>query len=212
MLSLRAKRLGGSPGAPASNQNRNAASPAAPAAHRVVVNFWKFLRWGRGAVGSAPRWHRGGRGFESHRLHQLSHTKHARAAILCSGRLLPARRRREAGASPVTKPVEHPPFQGELAAGSFRLFLWPLQHAGWLLDGPVLSTLPKSAPIPVARAGGLRWRAERRGGSLPLRECGPKPHLHTPPGSQSLRFKPFRIISPRDRSHILSPCGNLIFR
>ena len=29
------------------------------------------LRWGRGAVGSAPRWHRGGRGFESHRLHQL---------------------------------------------------------------------------------------------------------------------------------------------
>ena len=29
-------------------------------------------RWGRGAVGSAPRWHRGGRGFESHRLHQLS--------------------------------------------------------------------------------------------------------------------------------------------
>src|SRR2546427_2946987 len=30
------------------------------------------FRWGRGAVGSAPRWHRGGRGFESHRLHQLS--------------------------------------------------------------------------------------------------------------------------------------------
>src|ERR1700761_4706501 len=29
-------------------------------------------RWGRGAVGSAPRWHRGGRGFESHRLHQNS--------------------------------------------------------------------------------------------------------------------------------------------
>src|SRR5712672_228504 len=28
------------------------------------------IRWGRGAVGSAPRWHRGGRGFESHRLHQ----------------------------------------------------------------------------------------------------------------------------------------------
>ena len=28
-------------------------------------------RWGRGAVGSAPRWHRGGRGFESHRLHQI---------------------------------------------------------------------------------------------------------------------------------------------
>src|SRR5215472_17130134 len=26
--------------------------------------------WGRGAVGSAPRWHRGGRGFESLRLHQ----------------------------------------------------------------------------------------------------------------------------------------------
>src|SRR5579859_1618443 len=32
----------------------------------------QFLRWGRGAVGSAPRWHRGGRGFESHRLHQYS--------------------------------------------------------------------------------------------------------------------------------------------
>src|SRR5258708_3597645 len=31
-----------------------------------------ILRWGRGAVGSAPRWHRGGRGFESHRLHQFS--------------------------------------------------------------------------------------------------------------------------------------------
>ena len=30
----------------------------------------QFFRWGRGAVGSAPRWHRGGRGFESHRLHQ----------------------------------------------------------------------------------------------------------------------------------------------
>ena len=28
-------------------------------------------RWGRGAVGSAPRWHRGGRGFESLRLHQI---------------------------------------------------------------------------------------------------------------------------------------------
>src|SRR5467141_1043200 len=32
-----------------------------------------FLRWGRGAVGSAPRWHRGGRGFESHRLHQTQY-------------------------------------------------------------------------------------------------------------------------------------------
>ena len=30
------------------------------------------LRWGRGAVGSAPRWHRGGRGFESHRLHLVN--------------------------------------------------------------------------------------------------------------------------------------------
>src|SRR6266851_8740739 len=30
-------------------------------------------RWGRGAVGSAPRWHRGGRGFESHRLHQTKY-------------------------------------------------------------------------------------------------------------------------------------------
>src|SRR5258708_11999097 len=34
-----------------------------------------FLRWGRGAVGSAPRWHRGGRGFESHRLHHLKKPK-----------------------------------------------------------------------------------------------------------------------------------------
>src|SRR6266852_4057900 len=32
-------------------------------------------RWGRGAVGSAPRWHRGGRGFESHRLHHLKKRK-----------------------------------------------------------------------------------------------------------------------------------------
>src|SRR5271167_1770105 len=30
-----------------------------------------FVRWGCGAVGSAPRWHRGGRGFESHQLHQF---------------------------------------------------------------------------------------------------------------------------------------------
>src|SRR5260370_15139241 len=30
-------------------------------------------RWGRGAGGSAPRWHRGGRGFESHRLHQTKY-------------------------------------------------------------------------------------------------------------------------------------------
>src|SRR5216684_6111272 len=36
---------------------------------RVSSSF--HLRWGRGAVGSAPRWHRGGRGFESHRLHQI---------------------------------------------------------------------------------------------------------------------------------------------
>ena len=35
-------------------------------------SVWK-ARWGRGAVGSAPRWHRGGRGFESHRLHQLTY-------------------------------------------------------------------------------------------------------------------------------------------
>src|SRR5216684_9015476 len=33
---------------------------------------YAVIRWGRGAVGSAPRWHRGGRGFESHRLHQFS--------------------------------------------------------------------------------------------------------------------------------------------
>src|SRR5712692_10752843 len=35
-----------------------------------MLNLKTFFRWGRGAVGSAPRWHRGGRGFESHRLHQ----------------------------------------------------------------------------------------------------------------------------------------------
>jgi hypothetical protein len=58
------------PVAPASNQHGNSASPAAPGPHQSVVDFWKFLQWGRGAVGSAPRWHRGGRGFESHRLHQ----------------------------------------------------------------------------------------------------------------------------------------------
>ena len=58
--------------APGRNPSCNAASPAAPATHRFVVSFWKFLRWGRGAVGSAPRWHRGGRGFESHRLHQTA--------------------------------------------------------------------------------------------------------------------------------------------
>ena len=58
------------PSAPAGNPYGNPASPAAPATSRFVVNFCKFLQWGRGAVGSAPRWHRGGRGFESHRLHQ----------------------------------------------------------------------------------------------------------------------------------------------
>ena len=38
-------------------------------------NILKRLVWGRGAVGSAPRWHRGGRGFESHRLHHLLTTE-----------------------------------------------------------------------------------------------------------------------------------------
>src|ERR1700693_5553349 len=38
--------------------------------HRANANIAQSTRWGRGAVGSAPRWHRGGRGFESHRLHQ----------------------------------------------------------------------------------------------------------------------------------------------
>jgi hypothetical protein len=37
---------------------------------RANANIAESTRWGRGAVGSAPRWHRGGRGFESHRLHQ----------------------------------------------------------------------------------------------------------------------------------------------
>src|SRR5712691_3206694 len=40
-----------------------------------------FLRWGRGAVGSAPRWHRGGRGFESHRLHQLNQRTYPRKPL-----------------------------------------------------------------------------------------------------------------------------------
>ena len=39
------------------------------AGERVLTSSGS-IRWGRGAVGSAPRWHRGGRGFESHRLHQ----------------------------------------------------------------------------------------------------------------------------------------------
>ena len=42
---------------------------------RANANIAESTRWGRGAVGSAPRWHRGGRGFESHRLHQrYNHT------------------------------------------------------------------------------------------------------------------------------------------
>src|SRR5208282_399089 len=47
------------------------------------------LRWGRGAVGSAPRWHRGGRGFESHRLHQRI------------GPMRPGETRKVVGANPV---------------------------------------------------------------------------------------------------------------
>src|SRR6266436_2208684 len=39
----------------------------------AMLGLVLFLRWGRGAVGSAPRWHRGGRGFESHRLHQIKY-------------------------------------------------------------------------------------------------------------------------------------------
>ena len=42
-------------------------------------------RWGRGAVGSAPRWHRGGRGFESHRLHQISPIQFKLRYRSCSG-------------------------------------------------------------------------------------------------------------------------------
>src|SRR6266478_870434 len=41
----------------------------------AMLGLVLFLRWGRGAVGSAPRWHRGGRGFESHRLHHLKKPK-----------------------------------------------------------------------------------------------------------------------------------------
>jgi hypothetical protein len=48
------------------------------------------LRWGRGAVGSAPRWHRGGRGFESHRLHHLKIPKNLpQKTANCCQALLP---------------------------------------------------------------------------------------------------------------------------
>src|SRR2546428_12943921 len=48
-------------------------------------------RWGRGAAGSAPRWHRGGRGFEPHRLHQLKKPKNLPSKTAnCYQVLLPA--------------------------------------------------------------------------------------------------------------------------
>ena len=162
------------PAAPAGNQSCNSAWPAAPGAHQSVVNFWKFLQWGRGAVGSAPRWHRGGRGFESHRLHQnlLNFAWLQRRCFR-----LPSRQ--------------------------FRCLLHlPGGHAP-------RSSLPP-APAPVAQAGGLGWRAEKKGGVFPLRKRGPKPHSESPHDLQAHCFKPLRIIFPCDPSHILSPCGNLI--
>lgn len=36
-----------------------------------VINYVSSVVWGRSAVGSAPRWHRGGHGFEPRRLHHL---------------------------------------------------------------------------------------------------------------------------------------------
>ena len=71
------------------------------------------------------------------------------------------------------------------------------------------SSLPP-APAPVAQAGGLGWRAEKKGGVFPLRKRGPKPHSESPHDLQAHCFKPLRIIFPCDPSHILSPCGNLI--
>src|SRR5712691_6971734 len=44
------------------------------------INY-AISRWGRGAVGSAPRWHRGGRGFESHRLHHLNQRTYLRKPL-----------------------------------------------------------------------------------------------------------------------------------
>jgi hypothetical protein len=58
---------------------------------RANANIAKSTRWGRGAVGSAPRWHRGGRGFESHRLHHLKNSKNLpQKTANCYQVLLPA--------------------------------------------------------------------------------------------------------------------------
>src|ERR1700757_2228945 len=37
----------------------------------AIKLFNQAETWGRSAVGSAPRWHRGGHGFEPRRLHQI---------------------------------------------------------------------------------------------------------------------------------------------
>src|SRR6266403_1150012 len=47
----------------------------------AMLGLVLFLRWGRGAVGSAPRWHRGGRGFESHRLNHLNQRTYLRKPL-----------------------------------------------------------------------------------------------------------------------------------
>ncbi len=56
----------------------------ARAADGIKTRINNCSRWGRGAVGSAPRWHRGGRGFESHRLHQFPDSPGDSAALLAN--------------------------------------------------------------------------------------------------------------------------------
>ena len=60
------------------------------ASARMLTSLYR-PGWGRGAVGSAPRWHRGGRGFESHRLHHLKNSKNLpQKTANCYQVLLPA--------------------------------------------------------------------------------------------------------------------------
>ena len=60
------------------------------ASARMLTSLYR-PGWGRGAVGSAPRWHRGGRGFESHRLHHLKNSKNLpQKTANCYQLLLPA--------------------------------------------------------------------------------------------------------------------------
>ena len=57
-------------GAANGNGTRQACYASLTAYCAAVYKIERCFRWGRSAVGSAPRWHRGGRGFESPRLHQ----------------------------------------------------------------------------------------------------------------------------------------------